>query len=60
MKIRFWGVRGSIAVSGEPFLRTGGNTPCVELTCEGHRLVLDGGTGMRALGQALGLSLIHI
>ena len=54
MKIRFWGVRGSIAVSGEPFLRTGGNTPCVELTCEGHRLVLDGGTGMRALGQALG------
>ncbi len=54
MEVRFWGVRGSIAVSGEQYLGTGGNTSCVEITHEGHRLILDGGTGLRGLGQALG------
>lgn len=43
MEIRFWGVRGSIAVSGAPYARTGGNTSCVEVTCAGERLNLDGG-----------------
>jgi len=54
MQIRFWGVRGSIAVSGTPYLRTGGNTSCVEVEHDGERLVLDGGTGLRALGDHLG------
>ncbi len=54
MIVRFWGVRGSVAVSGQPFLRTGGNTTCVEVACDGHRLILDGGTGLAALGRALG------
>ena len=54
MEIRFWGVRGSIAVSGEQYIHTGGNTSCVEITHEQERLVLDGGTGLRALGDALG------
>lgn len=54
MNIRFWGVRGSIAVSGGPFLRTGGHTTCVEVEAEGERLILDGGTGLAALGQELG------
>jgi len=54
MQVRFWGVRGSIAVSGEAYARTGGNTTCVEVIAEGERLVLDGGTGLRALGAALG------
>ena len=54
MQIRFWGVRGSIAVSGPPFAATGGNTACVEVLHEGQRLVLDGGTGLAALGSALG------
>ena len=53
MNVRFWGVRGSIAVSGGSFLRTGGNTTCIELEHEGSRLVLDGGTGLQALGSAL-------
>ena len=56
MRIRFWGVRGSIAVSGSRYNATGGNTSCVELTHEGHRLVLDAGTGLRALGEHLGFS----
>lgn len=54
MQVRFWGVRGSVAVSGGRFAQTGGNTTCVEVEHEGERLVLDGGTGLAALGQALG------
>jgi phosphoribosyl 1,2-cyclic phosphodiesterase len=41
---------GSIAVSGS---RIGGNTACVEVTSQGHRLILDAGTGIRALGEAM-------
>ncbi len=55
MNIRFWGVRGSVAVSGTPWIRTGGNTTCVELEHDGHRLVLDGGTGLPAMGRGLEL-----
>jgi phosphoribosyl 1,2-cyclic phosphodiesterase len=54
MQVRFWGVRGSIAVSGAQYSDTGGNTSCVELVCDGERLVLDGGTGLRGLGDHLG------
>lgn len=53
MDVRFWGVRGSIAVSGAGYTRAGGNTSCVEVRAGEHRLVLDGGTGLRALGDAL-------
>lgn len=60
MQVRFWGVRGSIAVSGTPYIHTGGNTSCVEVTCEGERLVLDGGTGLRALGDAIGCQPVHV
>lgn len=56
MDIRFWGVRGSIAVSGPRYTRTGGNTTCVELSHDGARLILDGGTGLRALGESLGFA----
>ena len=54
MEIQFWGVRGSIAVSGARYAQTGGNTTCVELRHGGARLILDGGTGLRALGESLG------
>ncbi len=53
MKIRFWGVRGSIASPGQETAAVGGNTSCIELTCGGTRLVLDGGTGLRGLGNHL-------
>ena len=53
MQVRFWGVRGSVATSGGQFARIGGNTSCLEVTCEGHRLILDAGTGLRALGDEL-------
>ena len=49
----FWGVRGSIACPGTETVRYGGNTPCVEMRVGGHRLIFDGGTGLRVLGQSL-------
>lgn len=54
MDIRFWGVRGSVAVSGDAFQATGGNTTCVEVQSDGWRLIFDGGTGLAALGASLG------
>jgi phosphoribosyl 1,2-cyclic phosphodiesterase len=53
MNIRFWGVRGSIASPGHDTAQVGGNTSCVELTCGKSRIVLDAGTGLRALGNHL-------
>jgi len=50
--VRFWGVRGSIATPGSSTVAVGGNTSCVEARLGGERLVLDGGTGLRALGAA--------
>lgn len=51
--VHFWGVRGSIATPGVSTVRYGGNTPCIEMRCHGKRLIFDGGTGLRALGQYL-------
>ena len=53
MEARFWGVRGSVAASGPQVARMGGNTSCVELTSQGHTLILDAGTGLRGLGERL-------
>lgn len=53
MKIRFWGVRGSIATPGPATAEVGGNTSCVEVQCGETRLVLDAGTGLRGLGAAM-------
>lgn len=51
--VRFWGVRGSIPTPGLETARYGGNTACVELQVAGKRLIFDGGTGLRVLGQHL-------
>jgi phosphoribosyl 1,2-cyclic phosphodiesterase len=54
MKVRFWGVRGSIPVPGRTTSRYGGNTSCVEVRPKGGPLIIiDGGTGVRRLGKAL-------
>lgn len=53
MKIRFWGVRGSFPVSSPHAIRYGGNTPCLEVEAGGRLLVIDAGTGIRALGKEL-------
>jgi phosphoribosyl 1,2-cyclic phosphodiesterase len=51
--LKFWGVRGSIASPGPDTQKYGGNTPCVELRVDGNIFVLDGGTGLKRLGQSL-------
>ena len=50
----FWGTRGSVPSPGPATVRYGGNTPCVELRTQGGTVViLDAGTGIRPLGNAL-------
>ncbi|MGH9082616.1 MAG: MBL fold metallo-hydrolase [Acidimicrobiales bacterium] len=55
MQATFFGVRGSCPCAGERYHRTGGNTSCVLVAMDGEPpLVLDLGTGLRALGDVLG------
>ncbi|HZR93003.1 MAG TPA: MBL fold metallo-hydrolase [Gaiellaceae bacterium] len=54
MLVRIWGCRGSLATPGRETLRYGGNTSCIEVECDdGTSLILDAGTGIRALGRRL-------
>jgi phosphoribosyl 1,2-cyclic phosphodiesterase len=54
LKIRFWGVRGSIPAPGPKTMRYGGNTTCIEVeTDDGQTIILDGGTGIQPLAQSL-------
>jgi len=54
VRARVWGCRGSVATPGSETVRYGGNTSCVEVgLASGHTLVLDAGTGLRALGTEL-------
>src|SRR5438477_10022176 len=54
MKVRFWGVRGSIPVPGRATSRYGGNTSCVEVRPRGAApIIIDAGTGLRRLGKSL-------
>ncbi len=53
MRIKFWGVRGSIASPGPDTAGVGGNTSCIEVRCGATRIILDAGTGIRRLGDAL-------
>ena len=51
MKIKFWGVRGSIPVPGPKTARYGGNTTCIEVRTDNDTLlILDGGTGTDTMG----------
>ena len=54
MKIRFWGVRGSIASPGPNTVRYGGNTTCIEIRTDNNELIIiDAGTGIFPLSQTL-------
>ena len=52
-QLRFWGVRGSIPSPGPQTAAFGGNTACVEIMAGGHTLIIDAGSGIRALGEKL-------
>jgi phosphoribosyl 1,2-cyclic phosphodiesterase len=53
MKVRFWGVRGSIPTPEADRLRYGGNTTCLEIGTPDplEPVVIDCGSGIRALGD---------
>ncbi len=54
MKIRCWGARGSIPVSGAEYVTYGGDTTCIEIrTREDDIIVVDAGSGIRRLGSLL-------
>jgi ribonuclease BN (tRNA processing enzyme) len=54
VRVRFWGVRGSIPAPGPETIRYGGNTACVSVHGDaGGLVILDMGTGLMPLGNAL-------
>jgi phosphoribosyl 1,2-cyclic phosphodiesterase len=53
MRIKFWGVRGSIPAPGPETNRYGGNTSCVSVETAGGLIIIDMGTGLMHLGNAL-------
>jgi len=58
LRVRFWGVRGSIPAPGIETARYGGNTSCLTLEFPGPDgtptlFILDAGTGIRSLGISL-------
>ena len=54
MFIKCWGSRGSIPVSGEQYLKYGGDTTCIQIVAKsGETVIIDAGTGIRQLGATL-------
>ena len=54
MRIKCWGSRGSISVSGNEYVRYGGDTTCIEIQAKsGDIIIIDAGTGIRRLGKSL-------
>jgi hypothetical protein len=52
-RVKLWGTRGSIPVSGPEYRRYGGNTPCIEISCGKRTLIFDAGSGIRPAGLSL-------
>lgn len=54
MKIRCWGARGSIPVSGREYVKYGGDTTCIEIRdASDEVIVVDAGSGIRRLGNKI-------
>ena len=54
MKLIFGGVRGTSTVAQADFMKFGGETTSILIEgCAGEKLVIDAGTGLRALGRRL-------
>lgn len=51
MKIKFWGVRGSIPCPGSDTVQFGGNTACIEIRFGERLIIIDAGSGLRDLGD---------
>jgi phosphoribosyl 1,2-cyclic phosphodiesterase len=54
MRIKCWGSRGSVPVSGREYIKYGGDTTCLEIRSdEDDLIIVDAGTGIRRLGIEL-------
>ncbi|MGC9313217.1 MAG: MBL fold metallo-hydrolase [Sediminispirochaetaceae bacterium] len=55
MKVKLWGVRGSIPCPGPETVQFGGNTACLELRFgeEERLIIIDAGSGIRKLGESV-------
>jgi len=55
VKVKFYGVRGSVPVCGKEFQKYGGNTTCFRILRErvNRIAILDAGTGIRQLGKEI-------
>lgn len=54
MRIKCWGSRGSIPVSGKEYLKYGGDTTCIEIRSNDNNIIIiDAGSGIRRLGNSL-------
>jgi len=54
MYIKCWGSRGSIPVSGNEYIKYGGDTTCIEIRTKDDKIIIvDAGTGIRRLGGQL-------
>ncbi|MDP2105645.1 MAG: MBL fold metallo-hydrolase [Desulfobulbaceae bacterium] len=53
MRVKFWGVRGSIPCPGGHTAKYGGNTSCIEIRFDdvGRQIIIDAGSGLRELGN---------
>lgn len=52
-KVKFRGTRGSYPTPKQTHLKYGGNTSCVEVNVRDQLIILDAGTGIIELGEAL-------
>jgi len=64
LRLTIWGCRGSVPAPARNTVEYGGNTSCVEVMLgDDEALVLDAGTGIRALGLDLarrGIQRVHL
>lgn len=51
--LKFWGTRGSCSVSGPEYAKFGGNSCTLEIAYDDAYVIIDAGTGIRALGNLL-------
>ncbi len=60
MKIKIWGIRGSIPTTDPAMGKYGGNTSCVQVWEDGWQLLLDGGSGIQKLASNINLNTKRI
>lgn len=53
MLVKYYGPRGSLPTPGKTTLKYGGNTTCLSVLASGKWLIIDGGSGLRLLGNEL-------